>query len=1512
MLYKKRIAIMTMATILASSPLGLVSVFGEEPSEDEVLINPDNYLYNNTENTDKSHKHRDYRIVENARGLKEDNSAVINNGISLLSIQQSKNAVITRFDLQNNEKINEYNKLFKLENSKIKSISNNGGHYPNSQLNKAIDGNLNTHWETGKPNSNSFTNEVVITLDEVTELDRIVYAARRDGARGKGFAKELEIYSSLSDNGNDFELVTSGNYSGSVADLVEIKFEPTKFKRLKFVFKKADQDWASASEIMLYKEDKTKDKVKRLFTSYAMTELNPEFNSLDKIEELEKETKNHPLYQLFVPYIEDAKDIILDQIKDIKTVVAEQQGDRDAHSWNNLKMRFGNNHQPTGILALPGDTITVYVDVEPGKPVPSLLFSQQEGSWSSWARTVQLKPGRNDIVVPKVEQDKWYGHSVTPGGPIYIINPYTPEQQGKAPTLRFAKGVQKFPIYDKNTNEEDFLQFLKDYKKKVDEDAAKNPNVMDRKMIDVVEIVSDHMVLTVTTGGAYETYINQGFKPSQTVKMYNDHLKMLFDYLGLDGRSEKHDIKYSRQNIRLAQPYGYMYAAGNHIGVQKDVMSSLLTSVNGWGINHEIGHNTDIDALTISEVLNNMLPQYVSYKYGTLDERIPFESEVYKNIIKLDNNKYTDGGLFEKIAPFWQLEMVYPGYWGKLNGIYRENDIRVKDENDKLDKMVYYSSMALELDLSEFFERHGFPVSENTKEFTKKYQKPEKKIWYSNYEFIKYTGEGFKNDPNLQVIKSKQGDNIKLSFNVDDSCKGDVLGYEIYKNGEVIAFTSTNSFVDKSTTLDENVTYKVVPFDKKLNEGKAVEFSSYAPTLRLSQNNLTLKLGQNFDPKDIVEAYNYKGENISEFIKIDGSVDTNKKGNYQVTYTVTDDNFTSQKTLNVEVVTDYVYITDLFWESARTDYGTVNKDSSSTNRDIKLTINGSNTSFKKGIGTHANSEIVYDLTDQNYEYFETYIGVDKNISEQDRSSIIFKILADGKEIYNSGVMNYNSEAKKVRVPISGVKKLELIINDASNGNASDHGSWGEAKLITNSDDPILTIPRSISTKVGEKIDLNQAFTAIDPQDGDITDKVEVSGDVDFNKVGKYDITYKVTDNDGNQVIKTRNVAVVDMKDYKYLTEYDWVSTQNGYVEPVKDKATSYNPLRLTGSDGKGVVYEKGIGAHSTSTITYDLTDKDFAYFTSYVGVDRQMYGSIGSVSFEVYVDGVKKFDSGLMNSTDEQKYVEVDINGAKELKLVVTDGGNGNGSDHASWGDTKLHFVNPKEEVVETEVRKDLKKLVEYAETITKDMVGATNHIEKRWENFTKELENAKNVLKDVNSTDEQMKNSKVMLEYVISELYLKEEVTETQVRKELKELVEYAETITKDMVGATNHIEKRWENFTKELENAKNILKNVNSTDEQMENSKAMLEYVISELYLKEEVAETQAKKELKELVEYAETITKDMVGATNHIEKRWENFTKELENAKNVLKNVNSTDEQMKNSKAMLEYYLGELYIR
>ena len=62
-----------------------------------------------------------------------------------------------------------------------------------------------------------------------------------------------------------------------------------------------------------------------------------------------------------------------------------------------------------------------------------------------------------------------------------------------------------------------------------------NPDVMDRQMIDIVEIVSDHLVFTGTATGAYEAYVNQEFSPLQTVNMYNDHMDLVFEFLGLDG-----------------------------------------------------------------------------------------------------------------------------------------------------------------------------------------------------------------------------------------------------------------------------------------------------------------------------------------------------------------------------------------------------------------------------------------------------------------------------------------------------------------------------------------------------------------------------------------------------------------------------------------------------------------------------------------------------------------------------------------------------------------------------------------------------------------------------------------------------------------------------------------------------------------------------------------------------------------------------------------------------------------
>ena len=45
--------------------------------------------------------------------------------------------------------------------------------------------------------------------------------------------------------------------------------------------------------------------------------------------------------------------------------------------------------------------------------------------------------------------------------------------------------------------------------------------------------------------------------------------------------------------------------------------------------------------------------------------------------------------------------------------------------------------------------------------------------------------------------------------------------------------------------------------------------------------------------------------------------------------------------------------------------------------------------------------------------------------------------------------------------------------------------------------------------------------------------------------------------------------------------------------------------------------------------------------------------------FQVFTDGVKVFDSGLMNASSATQIVNVNVSGKNELRLVVTDGGDG-------------------------------------------------------------------------------------------------------------------------------------------------------------------------------------------------------------------------------------------------------------
>jgi len=93
--------------------------------------------------------------------------------------------------------------------------------------------------------------------------------------------------------------------------------------------------------------------------------------------------------------------------------------------------------------------------------------------------------------------------------------------------------------------------------------------------------------------------------------------------------------------------------------------------------------------------------------------------------------------------------------------------------------------------------------------------------------------------------------------------------------------------------------------------------------------------------------------------------------------------------------------------------------------------------------------------------------------------------------------------------------------------------------------------------------------------------------------------------------------------------------------------------------------------HAPSTVTYNLNGTCTGNFIADVGVDDEPPAN-GSVSFQVWINGVMMYDSGLVNVVDLRKPVNLSVSGANELRLVVTDGGNGNGGDHADWGGARV------------------------------------------------------------------------------------------------------------------------------------------------------------------------------------------------------------------------------------------------
>ncbi|MFF0427529.1 endo-alpha-N-acetylgalactosaminidase family protein [Streptomyces sp. NPDC004520] len=140
----------------------------------------------------------------------------------------------------------------------------------------------------------------------------------------------------------------------------------------------------------------------------------------------------------------------------------------------------------------------------------------------------------------------------------------------------------------------------------------------------------------------------------------------------------------------------------------------------------------------------------------------------------------------------------------------------------------------------------------------------------------------------------------------------------------------------------------------------------------------------------------------------------------------------------------------------------------------------------------------------------------------------------------------------------------------------------------------------------------------------------------------------------------------------WASDLDWTSATNGWGPVERDLSNGEtgtgdgSPLRIG-----GVAYTKGLGTHAPARVRYYLGGR-CASFTAEVGVD-DVQTTRGSVQFSVLADGAEKVKSPVLKAPDPAWSLTADVTGASYVDLVVGDGGDGNGNDHADWGSARFH-----------------------------------------------------------------------------------------------------------------------------------------------------------------------------------------------------------------------------------------------
>lgn len=581
----------------------------------------------------------------------------------------------------------------------------------------SYDGDYSTKYHSPWSNkgvSNYFPITLIYTLEEVSDVDYLIYYPRTDGSQN-GLFKEVEI--EYSEDGTTYNPLVTKDFEGSSSPTRVMFNETVHALSFKFIVKSGagdDQGFASCAEMEFYAKNPETFDYTTLFEDEICSKLKT------GISEVEIEACEYPFFKNLAYYMLRGH-----YDTDFRVADFAAYPHPDIQSATHKTNPYSLLDNPTGISVKANENLVVLVGDTHGYNI-SLKVQNLDvpGGDGFGGLTYPLNRGINKI-------------KITEKGLAYVM--YHTKTLDEATTaqpikIHFASG--KVNGYFDLRNEKHVGQWSTLLGKATDK---------------YFDVIGHYAHLTFETSDLRSYAANNG---NELIELYDKIALSEMQLLGL----EKYNKMFRNHMYLNVMYHSYMYATSYHTAYNRTTMDEVcnpakLKTSGCWGPAHEIGHcnQTRLGVMWIgmTEVTNNIMSEYIQTTIFGQDSRIQTEDmgEVYRNrYSKAWNGIIVSGSshanfsnlgdkndVFCKLVPFWQLELYFGKVLGKTplkqqdkGGFYpdvyeyarNKNYAGMNDGDIQLD-FVYNCCKASGVDLVDFFEKWGFftPVSKSVEDY---------------------------------------------------------------------------------------------------------------------------------------------------------------------------------------------------------------------------------------------------------------------------------------------------------------------------------------------------------------------------------------------------------------------------------------------------------------------------------------------------------------------------------------------------------------------------------------------------------------------------------------------------------------------------------------------------------------------------------------------------------------------------------------------------------------------------